>query len=231
MQHFIITQLLVRGFYDFQMLSLGQKGGFLVNQEKIGKFIADCRKEAGYTQTALGEKLGITDRAVSKWETGKSMPDVSIMMELCELLNINVNELLTGERISMENYKVKAEENLLEMQKQEELSNKKLLALEVVIGYLSSITFLVMIFAASFAVENFWWRIVMIIFAMIIFVVGVIFAVKLEHDAGYYECPNCHVRYVPSMKAVVFAPHIGRSRKMKCPYCSKKGYHKKELTK
>ncbi len=202
-----------------------------MNQEKIGKFIAECRKEAGFTQASLGEKLGITDRAVSKWENGKSMPDISIMMELCELLNINVNELLTGERLSMENYKQKAEENLLELQKQEELNNKKLLMLENVIGYTSSIAFLVMIFAASFAVENIWWRLVLIVAGMAIFVVGIIYAIKLEHDAGYYECPHCQAKYVPSMKAVVFAPHIGRSRKMRCIRCNQKGYHKKVLTK
>lgn len=202
-----------------------------MNQEKIGKFIAECRKEAGFTQASLGEKLGITDRAVSKWENGKSMPDISIMMELCELLNINVNELLTGERLSMENYKQKAEENLLELQNQEELNNKKLLMLETVIGYLSSIAFLVMIFAASFAVENIWWRLVLIVAGMAIFVVGIIYAIKLEHDAGYYECPHCQAKYVPSMKAVVFAPHIGRSRKMRCIRCNQKGYHKKVLTK
>lgn len=75
-----------------------------MDQEKIGAFIAQCRKEAGYTQAALGEKLGITDRAVSKWETGKSMPDPSLMLELCALLHINVNELLTGARMDMEQY-------------------------------------------------------------------------------------------------------------------------------
>lgn len=66
-----------------------------MNQEKIGKFIASCRKECGFTQASLAEKLGITDRAVSKWETGKSIPDASIMLELCNLLEISVNELLT----------------------------------------------------------------------------------------------------------------------------------------
>lgn len=202
-----------------------------MDQEQIGSFIAGCRKEAGYTQAALAEKLGITDRAVSKWENGKSMPDVSIMLELCALLHINVNELLTGERISMENYQKKAEENLLEMRKQEELTNKKLLALECVIGYTSSVAFIVMIFAASFAVQQLWWRIALIVTGLIIFIVGMVWALRIEHDAGYYECPNCQHRYVPSMKAVVLAPHIGRSRAMKCPHCGKRGYHRKVLTK
>ena len=83
-----------------------------MNQIIIGKFIASCRKEQGMTQANLAEKLGITDRAVSKWENGKSMPDSGIMLELCELLEINVNELLSGEKIDMNNYEEKTEENL-----------------------------------------------------------------------------------------------------------------------
>ena len=103
-----------------------------MNQEKIGRFIASCRKECGYTQASLGEKLGITDRAVSKWETGKSIPDASIMLELCNLLKISVNELLTGEHIAMENYKEKAEENLLELQEKKLKAHKSLLRTELV---------------------------------------------------------------------------------------------------
>lgn len=98
-----------------------------MNQEKIGKFIAKCRKENGYTQASLAEKLGITDRAISKWENGKSIPDASLMLELCELLKINVNELLTGEHIIMDNYKEVAEKNLVEMKIQKEIANKKVI--------------------------------------------------------------------------------------------------------
>lgn len=96
-----------------------------MDQEKIGRFIATCRKENGYTQASLAEKLGITDRAISKWENGKSMPDASIMLELCEMLKISVNELLTGERITMENYQPVAERQLVELKGQEEKANKK----------------------------------------------------------------------------------------------------------
>lgn len=87
-----------------------------MNQETIGKFIATCRKEKGLTQAQLAEKLNITNRAVSKWETGKSIPDAAIMLDLCKILGISVNELLSGERIAMENYQKKAEENLVELQ-------------------------------------------------------------------------------------------------------------------
>ncbi|MCM1049864.1 MAG: helix-turn-helix domain-containing protein [Clostridiales bacterium] len=84
-----------------------------MNQTEIGKFIAKCRKEKNLTQAQLAEKLNITDRAVSKWETGKSMPDSSIMLELCEILGITVNELLSGEEIDMDSYEKRADENLL----------------------------------------------------------------------------------------------------------------------
>ena len=103
-----------------------------MNQEKIGKFIAECRKEQNYTQEVLAEKLGITDRAISKWENGKSMPDASIMLELCDLLKISVNELLTGEHIAMDNYKEKAEENLIELQEKKDKAQKSLLRTELV---------------------------------------------------------------------------------------------------
>ena len=95
-----------------------------MDQVKIGIFIAECRKNKGYTQMQLSEKLGITDRAISKWENGKSMPDSSIMLELCEILDISVNELLSGERISMENYEQKVNENLVKMQKHNEATSK-----------------------------------------------------------------------------------------------------------
>ena len=202
-----------------------------MNQEKIGKFIASCRKEQELTQAVLAEKLGITDRAVSKWETGRSLPDASIMLELCDLLKININELFSGERLQMEQYQNMAEQHLLEMRKQEEFANKKLLSLEVVIGYMASITFMVMIFVASFIEMPTWTRIVLIAVGLIFFAVGIVYCLKLEHDAGYYQCPECDYAYVPSMKAIVFAPHLGRSRKMTCPHCGKRAYHKKILTK
>ncbi len=83
-----------------------------MKQIEVGAFITQCRKEKKLTQAQLAEKLNITDRAVSKWETGKSMPDSSIMLELCEILGITVNELLMGEREKRESYKEKGDENL-----------------------------------------------------------------------------------------------------------------------
>ena len=202
-----------------------------MDQEKIGRFIASCRKSAGLTQAVLAEKLGITDRAVSKWENGKSMPDASIMLNLCEQLGISVNELLSGERLDMDDYRKMAEENLLQLKKQEELNNKKLLSLETVIGYSSTISFMVLIFSACTAVTSRVWQVIMILTAIVIFAVGIVCCLRLEHDAGYYECPHCGKKYVPSIWAVILAPHFGRNRVLRCPYCRKIGYHKKVMTK
>ncbi len=99
-----------------------------MDQVKIGKFIAQCRKINNLTQVQLAEKLDITDRAISKWETGKGIPDSSIMLKLCNELGINVNELLSGERIKMEEYNKKAEENLIELKRQEEKFAKPAMA-------------------------------------------------------------------------------------------------------
>ena len=201
-----------------------------MNQEKIGKFIAACRKEQGLTQAVLAEKLGITDRAVSKWETGRSLPDASLMPVLCDLLGISINELFSGERLDMDQYKEMAEQHLLEMRRQEEEANRRLLSLEWVIGVGSSLILFLCVFTGSFAVMDTPWRLALILGGTAIFGVGAWYALKIEQSAGYYECPECGERYVPSMAAVFFAPHFGRTRKLKCPQCGKRAYQKKVLT-
>lgn len=202
-----------------------------MDQIKIGKFIAECRKKHNLTQMQLAEKLNITDRAISKWENGKSMPDSGVMLDLCKILEISVNELLSGEVLKMENYDLKAEENLLEMKKQKEESDRSMLRLELCIGYISSISFLVLIFVASFIYMSSIVRILLIIFGSIIFAIGVTNAVKIEQTAGYYECDKCHYKYIPSYNSVLFSMHYGRTRYMKCPKCNKKSWNKKVLTK
>ena len=91
-----------------------------MDQVKIGRFIAERRKQAGLTQLQLADKLNITDRAVSKWERGKAMPDSSIMLELCDVLGISVNDLLCGEVVTVDNYNKEIENKLIEMVKEKE---------------------------------------------------------------------------------------------------------------
>ncbi len=200
-------------------------------QVKIGKFIAERRKKIGLTQLQLAEKLNITDRAISKWENGKSMPDSSIMLELCDVLKISVNDLLNGEIVTMDNYKEKSEQNLLEMVKQKEHSDRQMLTLEIVIGVLSVIILLSLTFIAAFLQMENWFRITIIVFAFVVSITGLMFALKIEQTAGYYECGKCHHKYVPSFSSVLWAPHINRTRYMKCPECGKKSWQKKVLKK
>ena len=202
-----------------------------MDQVKIGKFIAECRKKQNLTQMQLAEKLNITDRAISKWENGKAMPDSSIMLELCELLKISVNELLSGDIIEMKDYNEKMNENLIEMVKQKEEADKKLLKLEWVIGYISSISFLILIFIASFIEMQVWIRILLIAFGLFTFCIGIFNSLKIEQTAGYYECDKCHHKYVPTYGSVLWSMHFGRTRYMKCPKCGEKSWNKKVISK
>lgn len=202
-----------------------------MNQVKIGKFIASKRKEQGLTQLQLAEKLGITDRAVSKWETGKSLPDASLMPELCKLLKITINDLLCGEVVSVENYNEKAEKALLEMVKKEELQNKRLMMYENVIGFGSTISFLIQVLVAVFFIKNTTVQIILFILAFAFLIIGVSFALKIEAETGYYECQKCHNKYIPKYSSVYFAMHLGTTRYMKCPKCGKKSWQKKVMSK
>ena len=183
-----------------------------MDQIKIGRFIAECRKNANLTQMQLAEKLNITDRAVSKWETGRALPDSSIMLELCDILNISVNDLLSGEVVTMENYEKELENNLLEMVKQKEENDRMLLTLEVVIGVLSTIVLLAPVFVGALVPMENWKRIVVAFSGFVPGFVGFFFATKLEQVAGYYECQSCGHRYVPTYRAVNMAAHMGRTR-------------------
>jgi transcriptional regulator with XRE-family HTH domain len=202
-----------------------------MDQIKIGKFIAECRKKEKLTQMQLAEKLSITDRAVSKWECGKSLPDASLMLDLCRILNISVNDLLSGEVVLLENYKEQMEEKLIEMVKQKEAADKRLLALEWVIGSLSLIVLLVPVFLAAFLEMQDWLRVALIVGGFVFFFIGIFAAIRIEQVAGYYECKACGHKYVPSYKAVNLAPHMGRTRYMKCPECGKKTWQKKVISK
>ena len=201
-----------------------------MDQSAIGKFISQCRKEKKLTQAGLAEKLGISDRAVSKWETGKSMPDASIMLELCELLGITVNDLFNARRINMDNYKEIAEKTMLELREREESYSRKLLTLEWVISIMACIILVGSILMAHYISMALWTKLIVIGIGIVSFAVGMFFAMKIETEAGYYECPHCKERYVPKFISTFLAMHINRTRYMKCPRCAKWGWQKKVLT-
>ena len=202
-----------------------------MDQVKIGKFIAMRRKKVDLTQAQLAEKLDITDRAVSKWETGRALPDSSIMLSLCDILKITVNDLLFGEVITMEQYNENVEKNLMELVKQKEESDKHLLKLEWVIGILSMIVLFVPIFIGALVPMEDGYRLIVVFSGFIPAFVGFFYSVKIEQVAGYYKCKECGHSYVPTYKTVNLAMHMGRTRYMRCPNCGKKSWQKKVLSK
>lgn len=198
---------------------------------KIGKFIADCRKEKMLTQEELAEKLYVTDRAVSKWERGLSLPDAGKMLNLCDILDINVNELLNGEKIDMINYEKKTEKLLLELARQDELKNKKLMTAMWSLLITSAIFYVgIVILAVNMLEEGIVLGIV-ICASTILFLIASFIALKFEVDAGYYECKNCHYRFIPNYIEVLFAMHMSTTRYLKCPKCNKRSWSKKVMTK
>ena len=202
-----------------------------MDQIKIGRFIAECRKKQNLTQMQLAEKLNITDRAVSKWETGRSLPDSSIMIELCEILGITINDLFCGEVVIMDNYNKELEKNLLEMVKQKEEADKRLLNMEIVTGVICVAFMLALTVMASYAPLEEWVRITLIIIGLIPLLIAMPFMLKIEQKAGYYECRECRHRYVPEYNSVFWAMHMGRTRYMKCPKCGKRSWQKKVISK
>ncbi len=207
-----------------------------MDQIKIGKFIASCRKEQGMTQAVLAEKLGISDRAVSKGETGKSMPDSGIMLELCELLKINVNELLSGEHITMEDYNAKSEEVILGLKSENEKYAKRLLRSEAYIVVVGVVASLAMIIAGTIIAlkngENDPLAVVLIVSGCVIVVAAALIGLGIEVKTGYYECAECGHIYKPSsLLKTAFAIHMNTTRYMKCPKCGKRCWQKKVLTK
>ena len=173
-----------------------------MDQVKIGKFIAECRRKTNLTQMQLAEKLNITDRAISKWETGKSLPDSSIMLELCDVLGISVNDLLCGEVVTMDNYNKELENNLLEMIKQKEQADKRLLSVEVFIGITATIVLFALIFVAALIQMEAWLKISLIVFGFILFLAGCFYALRIEQVAGYYECKHCKYRYSNGLSTI-----------------------------
>lgn len=205
-----------------------------MDQVKIGRFIAEKRKEQKLTQVQLAEKLGITDRAVSKWETGKSLPDASVMLELCSLLGITVNDLLCGEVVSMKNYNEAMEKNLLEMIKQKEQADKRLLKNEIVLMVTSMLFLFAMIAVGVVFMKigmELWVFFLLLGVALVQFIVCGMFAIRIEQTAGYYKCAKCGHKYVPKYISVNLAMHIGRTRFMKCPECGKYSWQKKVISK
>lgn len=193
-----------------------------MDQMRIGKFIAESRKALGLTQRQLADTLDISDKTVSKWECGKGLPEVSLMLPLCRTLGISVNEMLSGERLDEESYKERAEENMMDLIK-ENAENKKRMALSVICGTITVIAVCSLITIASYLQLPVIVRILLIILAFATAVAGIGAAAVLEVKAGYYECPGCGELFVPSIGEYVKGYHTFTKRRLTCPRCGRRG--------
>ena len=202
-----------------------------MDQIKIGKFIAEQRKSVGLTQMQLAERLNITDKAISKWERGIAMPDSSIMLEFCDILGISVNELLSGEKINMENNNQKNEQLLLDMAKELEKKNKTIWSSMWAIMIVSMTALIAGIFIAAFLIPEGVWQLVTILGVCVVFLIPCFYALKLEVSVGAYKCKNCGHEIVPTYKEAMMAMHRGFTRHLLCPECHKRTWCKKVLKK
>lgn len=200
-----------------------------MDQIKTGKFIADERKKKGYTQRQLAEQLGISDKTISKWERGNGFPEISLLLPLCNELDLSVNELLTGERISETEYREKAEENMVNLVKEAQESKKKIILSGMVSALVIIAATPMFVVAGAFPMED-WMRIALIAVGIVVIVIGIAIACILDRDVGAYECPECKTWFVSEMGAYVMGPHTLTRRKLVCPHCGAHRYCKKVLT-
>ena len=201
-----------------------------MDQIKIGKFIADERKAKKYTQRELADKLSISDRTISKWETGNGFPEVSLLLPLCNELEITVNELLSGERLQAMDYKKKAEENMVNLVKEAQESKKKII-MSAMVSVLVIVAAVPLFVVAGMFEMQVWIRVLLMGIGFVIMVMGIAIACVLDREAGAFECPECNNRFVPDMKSYIMGPHTITKRKLVCPYCGAHKYCKKVLTK
>ena len=192
-----------------------------MNPIKTGRFIAETRKQKNMTQRQLADALLISDKTVSKWECGKGLPEISLMMPLCEILEITVNDLLCGKRVYEDDYKIKAEENMMNLIKENE-ENKKKLIISIICGSITIIAVLALIIIASFISMPTIARIAIIILAVATAAFGIGAAVALDIRAGYFECPYCNELFVPTAVEYIKGIHTIRKRKLTCPCCKKR---------
>lgn len=200
-----------------------------MDQVKIGQFIKAVRKEKKLTQREVADKLSISEKTVSKWETGNGLPDVSLMKPLCDLLGVSLNELFSGQRLDEKQYYIKAEENIMSLV-EEKAEAKKRIVLGVIVTLMVILASFTIILIAALLEMDMWLRIILIAVAGILIVGGIVVGCMLDRDAGVYECPHCGERFVPTMKAYFFSSHTVMRRNLKCPKCGKRSFCKKKLS-
>lgn len=198
-----------------------------MDQIKIGCFIAQRRRGLDLTQRQLADRLGISDKTVSKWERGNGFPEPSLLLPLCRELGITVNDLLSGEVVAPANYQQKAEENIMRILQE----NRRRLALTTLAGISSTLAFLTLILGVDIYAEVFPLpvKLTVVAIACVVFGLGLYVAMKGEQTIGAYRCPHCGHDFAPTFKAYMMGPHVFLTRRLRCPRCHQKGWCKKVL--
>jgi len=181
------------------------------------------------TQRELAEKLCVSDKAISKWECGKGLPEVSLMLPLCEVLGITVNELLSGERLENESYQARAEENMTALLR-ERTENKRKLLLEFVVILITMLSSVTIILLSGLLALGTPLRILLIVIALVVMVGGIAVAAVLEMTSGYFECPRCGAYFLPTKTAYIMGMHTVTRRHLRCPHCGKKSWCRRRLS-
>lgn len=200
-----------------------------MDYKKIGKFIATERKAKRLTQAKLAEKVFVSEKTVSKWENGNGIPDTNSLPKLCEILGVSINELLSGEKIVMENSNHKNEQLLLNMAKEIENKNKIIWTSMWVIMMVSMIALFAGLLISAFLIPEGILQVAIILGICIVFLIPCFYALKLEVSVGGYKCKNCGYKIVPTYKEALWAMHRGTTRYLKCPNCNKRTWCKKDI--
>ena len=196
---------------------------------RIGRFIAERRKALGLTQRQLAEQLSVSDKAVSKWETGRGLPDVLLMPPLCAALGITVNDLLSGERVGEGDYRKKAEENMMELVR-ENAQNRQRLLQSIACGGVTVVAVCALVALAAFLPLPALARVALLLLAMATAVVGIWAAATLDARAGWFECPHCKELFAPAMADYVKGLHTFTRRRLTCPHCGQTGMCRHRVT-
>ncbi len=189
---------------------------------KTGNLISTIRKEKGLTQKQLAEKLDISEKTVSKWERGSGLPDVSLMLPLCKVLEIDVNELLSGERLAEKEYRINAENNLLQLM--DKTSPKLKYTVCTISAILTILLTLGLVLLAGFVIEIIWLKILVCVMSVLLVISNIAVILLVAVNTEVYECCHCGEKFVPTMKEYICGLHTLKKRYLECPHCNKKGW-------
>lgn len=190
---------------------------------KIGQFIAAKRKEKNLTQKELAQQLYLSEKTISKWECGKGLPEVSCILQLCKILDITANELLSGQQLTAQEVEKHTQQNIVNLlYSKGEYTLKKWSV--VIIGLLSIFLLLFVVSIVSFITMPAWVKIVLLVVAFLLFFISILLLCALSNSMGNFVCKHCGHSFTPTLSAYIYGAHTLKKRYLKCPCCKKKSF-------